>query len=382
MRIPKLRKHSSGKAFVEWHGRRWYFAGLYGSAQAHEEHRRFIQENIVADAPKPPAAPLNRYAVADVVYQYLRWAVTYYPAGPRSEMSALRASVTTLLEEFGDLRAVQFGPLKLKQLQQRLIEKKHGRGYINSQVNRIRRIFRWAASEAMIPVEVHQGLQTVAALKKGRTAAKESTPRAPAPWKDVSAVLLHVSPTLCSMISLQWYTGARSDNICNLRPREIDIRGDAWIWRPENHKGTHRGGQLVIAIGPKCQAAIRLFLKRAPDACMFSPRESARWYNDRRANMRKTKRTPSEQDGRRNNRRFSDHYQTHTYCQAVKYGIQRAGVTPWTPHQLRHSRGSIVRERYGIEAAQAALGHESMDATEIYTERRIELARKIALEIG
>lgn len=57
-------------------------------------------------------------------------------------------------------------------------------------------------------------------------------------------------------------------------------------------------------------------------------------------------------------------------------------VPHWHPHQLRHTRGTEVRRRYGIEAAQVALGHARADVTEVYAERNMDLGMRVAMEMG
>jgi site-specific recombinase XerC len=42
----------------------------------------------------------------------------------------------------------------------------------------------------------------------------------------------------------------------------------------------------------------------------------------------------------------------------------------------------MIRAKYGIEAAQAALGHESLAATQIYSSARLDLARQVAMAEG
>src|SRR5262249_9231679 len=54
----------------------------------------------------------------------------------------------------------------------------------------------------------------------------------------------------------------------------------------------------------------------------------------------------------------------------------------WTPNQLRHLHATEVRRRYGLEAAQVALGHAQADVTQIYAERNLALAQKVAAEMG
>jgi hypothetical protein len=41
-----------------------------------------------------------------------------------------------------------------------------------------------------------------------------------------------------------------------------------------------------------------------------------------------------------------------------------------------------VRNQYGAEAAQAVLGHETLQTTELYSEKRLGLATTVAIETG
>ena len=54
----------------------------------------------------------------------------------------------------------------------------------------------------------------------------------------------------------------------------------------------------------------------------------------------------------------------------------------WSPNQLRHSRATELRERYGIEVAQNVLGHSDPRTTAIYAERDYATAARIMQEIG
>jgi integrase len=49
----------------------------------------------------------------------------------------------------------------------------------------------------------------------------------------------------------------------------------------------------------------------------------------------------------------------------------------WHPNQLRHAHATQVRQNYGREAAQVALGHSKADVTQVYAERDQTLATKV-----
>lgn len=54
------------------------------------------------------------------------------------------------------------------------VEYRVSRRTVNQRVGITRRAFKWASSVELGPVAVHQALQTVEGLKKGRSAARES----------------------------------------------------------------------------------------------------------------------------------------------------------------------------------------------------------------
>ena len=57
-------------------------------------------------------------------------------------------------------------------------------------------------------------------------------------------------------------------------------------------------------------------------------------------------------------------------------------VVHWAPNQLRHSAGTEVRHRFGLEAAQVVLGHAHANVTEIYAEKNVQRAAEIMRAIG
>jgi site-specific recombinase XerC len=58
------------------------------------------------------------------------------------------------------------------------------------------------------------------------------------------------------------------------------------------------------------------------------------------------------------------------------------GQRHWHPNQLRHSKATEVRQRFGLEAAQVVLGHARADVTQVYAERDTALAVEVTKKIG
>ena len=62
--------------------------------------------------------------------------------------------------------------------------------------------------------------------------------------------------------------------------------------------------------------------------------------------------------------------------------LAKAGVPAWHANQLRHAFGTHIRAAFGIEGAQHGLGHTRASTSEIYAEKGLALAMRIAAELG
>lgn len=125
-------------------------------------------------------------------------------------------------------------------------------------------------------------------------------------------------------------------------------------------------------------------MKDDPGAFLFSPREAREeWFASKRA-ARKTKVPPSQRNRRKKapSRRPGEYYTRHALAAAIARACEKAGVPRWHPNQLRHARATEIREEFGLEAAQVSLGHARANVTEVYAERNLGLAMRVAAETG
>ena len=419
LKVPSYCLHkASGKAVVRLDGRDAYL-GEYGSPGSHEEYERVIAEwrsgrngrTVPPSHARRPADPeCAVLSVNQVILAFWKHAETYYvkEGKPTTELANFRIALKWLRRLYGRSPASEFGPLALKSIRHEMVnhkskktEKQLCRRYINQQIGRIKRVFKWAASEELVPPAVFHGLSTVIGLKYGRTNARESDPVRPVDDADIQPVLPFMSPIVAAMVRLERITGMRPGEVGRMRTCDIDRSGDIWVYEPFDHKNRWRGHSRRIPLGPKAQEIIRPFLDRPDDAFLFSPRESEEWrlrhrapYNGR---SRRTPVYPSELRRRDAKRRVSrhgkrkrppgDHYVTSSYSQAVRYAIEKAArhgvqVERWFPNQLRHTRGTEVRRDYRLEGSRVILGEASVNVTEHYAEENFELARRIAAETG
>lgn len=392
-RTPSLRRHKpSGQAVVTLDGKDRYLGSWPARmktppAAVQAAYDRLISEWL-AGGRRLSADPIGEaYSINQLILDFWRHAEQHYrheDGTHTNELTDYRYSLRPLRELYGDMPADEFSPLRLKAVRQKMIESGLCRTVINQRVGRIVRMFRWGVSEELVPETVYRALTTVRGLEKGRCAARESEPVRPVADDAVEAVIPHVLPPVRAMIRIQRLTGARPGEVCDMRVCDIDMSGDVWLYRPARHKMKHRGKDRVIAIGPRAQEVLRSFLKDDSLAFLFSPREALTARRAEKRALRKTRVQPSQQNRKRSRpkRIPGSCYRTGSYAYAIKRACRKAGIESWHPHQLRHSHATEVRRHFGLEAAQVSLGHSQARVTEVYAERDLSLAAKVAAEIG
>ncbi|MBM3982732.1 MAG: phage integrase family protein [Planctomycetes bacterium] len=387
--VPKYLKHKpSGLARVRVAGRDIYL-GTYGSAESKREYQRVCAELATA---APAAAPATAAArtVNEVVRAFWDHAEAHYrgPDGaPTSEMGWLRESLEALVKLYGHTPAAEFGPLALRAVRQTWIAADYCRTTVNARTNRVRRVFKWAVSEELVPVAVHAALATVAGLVKGRTAVRESPPVRPSLDLHVAAALVHLAPTVRAMVLVQRLSGARPQDVRQMRAGEIDRTGSPWVYRPPRHKTRYRGAVREVRLGRAAQEVIAPYLagKTATDYVFTPAAARAERYAALRA-ARKSPVQPSQRSRAKptksKKRRVPPAFTTSGYDQAIGRACARAGVPHWHPNQLRHAFATEVRALFGLEAAQVLLGHAKANVTQVYAERDAALAARVADKIG
>ena len=400
LRVPAYRRHKpTGQAVVTLNGHDHYLGPWY-CARSRQEYDRLISEWI-ANGRRLPEIETD-VTVSELIAAYWKHAETYYQKNgrPTGTRYGIRVALRILRQPYGRAPAREFGPLALKALQQKMIDLGQSRRYINDNVDRIRRMFKWAVSEELVPAAVLQALQTVPGLRKGRTAARETDPIRPVSDADVAVTLPHMPAVVADMVRLQRLVGCRPSEVCDVRPCDIDSGGQVWVYIPAAHKTEHHGRQRRIFIGPKGQDVLQKYLRRAPDAYCFSPAESERNRKREMRERRKSKVQPSQLDRRKEApmRKPSDRYCTAAYRRAINNACDKAFPVPadlpegqhgqwrsdhrWAPNQLRHAAATEIRRQFGLEAAQVTLGHASADVSQIYAERDFAKAAAIMKEVG
>ena len=400
-RTPTYLLHKpTGQARVRIDGKDHYL-GPYNSPESRE---RF--DELVTTWLRQHEVAKVSLTIDELVLLYLDFARGYYvkDGKPTSEIHDLRAAVKPLVKLFGTTRVRDFGPLKLKSVRDRMVAAEWSRGTVNAAIHRIRRIFRWGVENEHVPPETLVGLSAVAALKKGKSTAKDRPPIMPVDDKTVEATLPHLSVVVGDMVRLQRVTGMRPAEVCLIRPCDVDRTDKVWSYRPSSHKTEHHGRERVIFIGPQGQAILTRYLLREATSFCFSPVEAEK---ERRSDRHEQRTTPLHYGNRPGKvlvedpqRKPGERYTTNTYAVAIRRACDRAFPIPaeikadskavkewrkshqWSPNRLRHSFATLVRKQFGLEAAQILLGHSAADVTQIYAERDAGKAKIVAHAVG
>jgi integrase len=245
---------------------------------------------------------------------------------------------------------------------------------------RIKFAFRWPTENELIGPEIVQALNAVAGLKRGRCDARETDPIRPVDPKDINAIEPFVTPHIWAIIQLQLHTAARAGELLKMRPIDLNMTGEVWSFKLDEHKTSHHGFGRIIYIGPKGQDIIRPFLNNRPvDQYLFSLRESE-LYRHSQAGIHR--RPDQLKNLKKTTRIIRDYYSVDSYRRAIQRACVNANIPAWAPHRLRHTTATNIREDYGLEAAQVYLGHASCDVTQVYAEADQQKAIQIAKKIG
>lgn len=337
---PKYRKHkASGRAVVTLNGEDIYL-GAYGTKVSRDKYDKVISEWLTRG--RQAISNDGNHRVNDVIKGFWVYASGYYGEAGRAELESIKLALSFLRRAYGDIPASTFGPLALQVVRQSMVDAGWSRGYINAQVGRLKRCFKWATSRELVPPSVFHGLQTVTGLLMGKSEARETEPIKPVPEEWVEATLLHVSRIVGGMIRLQLATGARPGEVVIMRGCDIDTSGKVWAYRPTHHKGLHRKHERVIYLGPKAKAIIKEFLKSDTQAYLFSPIDAERERRKAMGKARKDGGTPltcgnvAGSNQRRKPARAPDEkYDVASYRRAIARGCDEAFPPPKALERIR-----------------------------------------------
>lgn len=435
--IPAYTHHqASGRAVVRLNGKDFYL-GFYGTPESKAEYDRLIKEWLANGRQVTHKDQTTPITINGMCIVYLEHASTYYRKNGQitTEYGELEAAVRLLHDHCGMSPAAEFSRKVLKTIRETAIARGWKRKVVNARVSRIKRIIHWAADEELVPASVYHDVLLLKGLKKGRSPAPESDPVEPVPLDDFEATLRFCPPIIADMARIQHLAAMRPGEICSLRSVDIDTTETIWVYVYREHKTAHRKGNRNrngrrIWFGRRAQEILTPYMMDTegdPEKHLFSPIEAVRHANAEKRRKRKSKVQPSQISRVKPNPKVSPRpqYDDNSYRRAIQRAVERHNdaqilawakkqdsnpkpendkillawakkeiaeknidiaklglISRWFPNQLRHTRATEIRAKYGPEFAQVILGHESINTTEIYAEQDEDKAIRVMREIG
>ncbi|WP_162668747.1 hypothetical protein [Gemmata massiliana] len=190
----------------------------------------------------------------EILLAFLQYAEQHYRRGDGTqtdEVKQFKQTFRVVRERFGVTPAREFGPRSLKNVRQAMIEVGWSRKLVNQRVGRVKRVFKWAASEELLPVAVFQSLATVTGLQAGRTEAEECDPVKPVADSAVDATLSQLNRHVAGLVMFQRRTGCRPGEACRVRSCDLDMTQTVWVYCPPQHKTAHRDGGFALPDNPR-----------------------------------------------------------------------------------------------------------------------------------
>lgn len=413
LKVPKPFHHkAAGQDAVvirdENNRRRMVYLGKHGSAEAANRYRELLGEHFagvpvlgVRDA-RSRADTSPWPTVAQLCASYLLHAERFYrdtEGRPTGEVTHATIAFRKLLDLHRDMPTDRMTIRDLLSVRDALVDYRgvqaHGRRApsglsrrtINDRMARIKRLFRWGVEQGLVPGAAWHELSALRGLPKGRSGVHDNPAVEAVPWSLVEATLPHLVPTFADLVRLQWWSGVRPAEALSLTRRQLDTTGETWFYRVAKHKGSWRGRERVVALGPKAREILRPRLRLELDAPMFSGADA---WRERRALTRASRATPPTAQMHERDVRGDQHAQevaavltVDEYRRAIHRACDAADLPRWSPHRLRHAAGTRIAREVGIEAARAALGHSDLSTTRRYAQGAdVAIAADAAARLG
>jgi integrase len=352
---PSYRLHRASGQAVCTIARKDNYLGKHGSPESRLRYERLISRWMQGGTTpnvEPDADP-GTVTIAELGAMYLKWAKGHYRKGGKetSEATNVKRAIRCLRECYAALPTREFSPMKLKVCRDKLVTDGLARSNVNRYVAIITRLIGYGVENELVSGEVWHSLHAVKPLQRGRSEARETDPVLPVTDEQIDATLPYLLEPYRTIVKAQLLLACRPGELVSLTPADIDRSRPIWVYTPRSHKGQHHDKTRLIPIGPKARLLIQPFLPEFPAQLVF---RTAR----------------------------GGPITAENYAQTIARACQKAGVAHWSPNMLRHAAATKIREHAGLDAAQVILGHSSVSTTQIYAEKNLAAALKIAAEVG
>jgi hypothetical protein len=162
VKIPSYRRHKPSKqAVVTIRGKDFYL-GKNGTKESHQAYNELVAEYLkLRGQDVPPEIvtarrPSKNITVIEAADRYLAHSDKQHGKAERAHVRGMLRCVVKLFE---NEKAAAIGPAELREIRKLMVEQGWSRTYVNEQVGRVKRMYKWLAAEPLIPITTYQALR-------------------------------------------------------------------------------------------------------------------------------------------------------------------------------------------------------------------------------
>ncbi len=131
-----------------------------------------------------------------------------------TELKRLEKLCDELDEHDSDIVATDYGPLRLQAQRQCWVASGKARVYCDRLTNSVKRLFKFAVSQELVPSSCWERLRSVESLRCGQTSAHEKDAIGSVDIDIVRKTEKYLSPIIRAMVRVQVGTGVRPSEVC------------------------------------------------------------------------------------------------------------------------------------------------------------------------
>jgi len=265
------------------------------------------------------------------------------------------AKAFAIIEEFMPKQSVKtFGKYQFLQFRNELIRRDYARSYCNKLISKVKAVFKWGATYDFCSSEVYQNLRLIELVKYGE--AREDIPRKDVEDKVILQTLEYLPPTVRDMVIFQRVTGMRPSEVCRMKVSDIHQidhnEKSYWVCELKEHKTARFGKQRVIPLNDRAMEIIMPYItERTLESFVFVTEcKHSCWTVDH-------------------------------WDRVIAETIQENALPKWTLYQLRHTKGTELVIKEGVEVAAAVLGNSVVVMSKVYDHSNVDkLVRSLSVQ--
>jgi integrase len=262
----------------------------------------------------------------------------------------------SILEEImPGLNSETFCKLQFLHFRNELIRRNYDRSYCNKLMSKIKAVFKWGATYDLCSINSYENLRLIALVHYGET--KENEQRHGVDDVVIQTTLDYLPQVPNDMVILLRVTGMRPSEVCRMKIGDIhSLPYDGrtfWVCELKEHKTARFGKPRIIPLNDRALEILKpyIFMEESPpDNFVFYTKMGVPWT-------------------------------VQNLARVIASAIRKHRLPKWTLYQLRHTKGTELVIKEGVDVAAAVLGNSVAVMSRFYDHSQNEkLFRSLSVQ--